>query len=87
MLAVDVAVVVTAPIYVEMVFGLPGIGRLVVANLSGAGGYDVHMLVGLVVVVAVAITAVNVFSDLAVRPSTRASGPTRSLGGAIPLTA
>lgn len=67
MLAVDIAVIVTAAIYVETIFGLDGVGRLVASNLSGAGGYDIHVLVGIVVVVAVAITAVNIFSDLAVR--------------------
>lgn len=67
MLAVDIAVIVTAAIYVETIFGLPGIGRLVASNLSGALGYDLHVLVGVVVLVAVAITAVNLVSDLTLR--------------------
>jgi peptide/nickel transport system permease protein len=67
MLAVDVAIVVTAAIYVETVFGLPGIGELVASNLAGEAGYDLHVLVGVVVVVAFAITAVNIVSDLTLR--------------------
>jgi peptide/nickel transport system permease protein len=67
MLAVDVAVIVTAAIYVETVFGLPGIGKLVASNLSGAVGYDLHVLVGVVVLVAVAITIVNLLADVTVR--------------------
>lgn len=67
MLAVDVATVVTAAIYIETVFGLPGIGRLVAWNLSGSSGYDLHVLVGVVVLVTIAITFANLFSDLVVR--------------------
>lgn len=67
MLAVDVAIVVTAAIYVEVVFGVPGIGDLVAINLAGAQGYDLHVLVGVVVLMAFAITAVSLLSDLTVR--------------------
>lgn len=67
MLAVDIATIITAAIYVETVFGLPGIGRLVVANLSGNQGYDLHVLLGVVVVVAIAITIVNLLADVTVR--------------------
>jgi peptide/nickel transport system permease protein len=67
MLAVDVAIIVTAAIYVETVFGLPGIGDLVAQNLAGEVGYDLNVLVGIVVLVAFAITAVNIASDLTLR--------------------
>jgi peptide/nickel transport system permease protein len=67
MLAVDIAIVVTAAIYVETVFGLGGIGQLVAFNLAGAQGYDLNVLVGVVVVIAVAITTVSLFADLTVR--------------------
>jgi len=67
MIAVDVATVVTAAIYIETIFGLPGIGRLVASNLTGARGYDLHVLVGVVVLVTIAITAANLFSDLTLR--------------------
>jgi peptide/nickel transport system permease protein len=67
MLAVDVATVVTAAIYIETVFGLPGVGRLVATNLGGSAGYDLHVLVGVVVLVTFTITAANLFSDLTLR--------------------
>jgi peptide/nickel transport system permease protein len=67
MLAVDVAIVLTAAIYVEVVFGLPGIGSLVARNLGGSFGYDLNVLVGIVVLIAVAITAVSLFADVTVR--------------------
>lgn len=67
MLAVDVAVIVTAAIYVETVFALPGIGGLVARNLSGTAGYDAPVLVGIVVLIAVAITIVSMLADVTVR--------------------
>lgn len=67
MVAVDVATIVTAAIYIETIFGLPGIGRLVASYLSGSGGYDLHVLVGVVVLVTIAITVANLLSDVVVR--------------------
>jgi peptide/nickel transport system permease protein len=67
MVAVDVATIVTAAIYIETVFGLPGIGRLVASNLSGGSGYDLHVLVGVVVLVTIAITIANLLSDVLMR--------------------
>ena len=67
MLAVDIAIVVTAAIYVETVFGLGGIGQLVARNLGGAQGYDLNVLVGVVVLIAIAITTVSLVLGVAVR--------------------
>jgi peptide/nickel transport system permease protein len=67
MLAVDVAIVLTAAIYVEVVFGLPGMGSLVAQNLGGTFGYDLNVLVGVVVLIAIAITTVSLVSDVTVR--------------------
>ncbi len=65
MLAMDVGTVVTAAIYIETIFGLGGIGSLVAQNLSGSHGYDLHVLVGVVFVVAAAITVLNLLADFA----------------------
>lgn len=67
MLAVDVATVVTAAIYIETIFGLGGIGSLVAKNLTGGQGYDVNVLVGVVVLVTIAITLANLVSDFTLR--------------------
>ena len=67
LLAVDVGTMVVAAIYIETVFGMDGIGALVVANLSGQFGYDRNILVGIVVLVAVAITIANLLADLTMR--------------------
>lgn len=64
MLALDIGTVVTAAIYIETIFGIGGIGRLVAANLSGSHGYDLYVLVGIVFVVAAAITVLNLLADL-----------------------
>jgi len=67
MLAVDVAAIVTTAIYVETIFGLPGIGRLVAANLGGGNAYDLNLILGVVVFVAVAVMLLNLFADIAQR--------------------
>ncbi len=64
MLAVDVGTIVTAAIYIETIFGLPGIGWLVARNLDGGHGYDLTVILGIVFVVAAAITVLNLLADL-----------------------
>ena len=52
MLAIDAGTAITAAIYVETVFGLPGLGQLAVSAFSGkAGGYDLPLTAGIVVVI------------------------------------
>jgi len=47
MLAVDAGTAITAAIYVELVFAMPGLGSLAVGALSGrAGGYDLPLVAG-----------------------------------------
>jgi peptide/nickel transport system permease protein len=65
MLAVDVGTIVTAAIYIETIFGLHGIGQLVAVNLDGGHGYDLTVILGVVFVVAAAITVLNLVADLA----------------------
>ncbi|MCZ7590051.1 MAG: ABC transporter permease [Gaiella sp.] len=67
MVAVDVAAIVTTAIYVETIFGLPGIGRIVASSLSGGSGYDLKLILGVVVLVAIAIMLLNLFADLIIR--------------------
>jgi peptide/nickel transport system permease protein len=67
MVAVDVGTIIVAAIYVETVFGLGGIGTLVVHNLTGAYGYDRNMVVGIVVLAAIAITVANLLADFTIR--------------------
>lgn len=67
LVAIDIGTAVVAAIYIETIFGLDGIGQLVVSNLSGQFGYDRNILVGVVILVAVAITLANLAADTTIR--------------------
>lgn len=67
MVAVDAGTIIVAAIYVETVFGLNGIGLLVVNNLSGQYGTDRNVMVGVVVLTALVVTVANLFADLSIR--------------------
>jgi peptide/nickel transport system permease protein len=51
-------------IYIEIVFGMPGLGRLSVASLNGDAGYDRPMIAGIVLFVGIAVFGVNLLVDL-----------------------
>jgi peptide/nickel transport system permease protein len=51
-------------IYIEIVFGLPGIGRLSVAALNGDAGYDRPMIAAIVLFVGIAVFGINLLVDL-----------------------
>lgn len=69
MLAIDIGTAVTASIYVETVFGLPGLGHQALialgANSTVERGYDLPTMVGIVFVVALAVVVLNVLADIA----------------------
>jgi peptide/nickel transport system permease protein len=85
MLAVDAGTAITASIYVELVFGLPGLGQLAVGALSGAaGGYDLPLAVGVVTVIGAFVVLLNIAADVAgawLDPRIR----TKTASGLIPL--
>jgi peptide/nickel transport system permease protein len=85
MLAIDAGTAITAAIYVETVFGLPGLGQLAVSAFSGkAGGYDLPLTAGIVVVIGAFVVLLNVCADVAgawLDPRIRAKTST----GLIPL--
>jgi peptide/nickel transport system permease protein len=87
MLAIDAGTAITAAIYVETVFGLSGLGTLAVTAFSGqAGGYDLPLTVGIVVVVGAFVVLLNIAADVAgawVDPRTRE----RAAQGLIPVPA
>jgi peptide/nickel transport system permease protein len=71
MIALDAGTAITAAIYVETVFGLPGLGHLAVIGLSGAyfppgsPHYDLPLIVGLVLTIGVFVVALNMLADIA----------------------
>ncbi|HEY7397100.1 MAG TPA: ABC transporter permease [Gaiellaceae bacterium] len=66
MLALDVGTAVTAAIYVESAYSVPGLGRLAVQALGSGGeqGYDLPTVAAIVLVVAVLVTVLSLLADL-----------------------
>ncbi len=65
MAAADAGTALTAAIYIEVVFAMPGLGRLAVTALGGAsGGYDRPLVVGIVCTVATFVVLLSVASDI-----------------------
>jgi peptide/nickel transport system permease protein len=65
MVGMDAGTAIGIALYVETVFGLPGLGRTTIAALRGFSGFDLPVIVGVVLVTAVAIIALNLLVDLA----------------------
>jgi ABC-type dipeptide/oligopeptide/nickel transport system permease component len=65
MLAMDMGTALTAAVYVETVFGLPGLGLVAVRAISGANGpFDLPVILGIVFVVAVTVVLLTLIVDL-----------------------
>ena len=64
MLGMDVGIAFGGAVFIETVFGLPGIGRLA---LPGLGASDLPVIMGIIVLVTVAIAIFNLVADLALR--------------------
>jgi len=66
LIAIDAGTALTAAIYIETVFGLPGLGHLAVQAFSGeAGGYDLPLTAALVTTVGTFVVALNLLADVA----------------------
>jgi peptide/nickel transport system permease protein len=80
MLAMDIGMAVGVAIYLETVFRLPGLGRLALAALAGEVGYDLPMILGVVVFTGIVIIVLNLVADLVVAlldPRVREAGSRR----------
>ncbi len=64
MLGMDIGMALGIAVYVESVFGLPRLARLALFALSGQSGYDLPMILGVVVLTAVVIIVLNLFVDV-----------------------
>lgn len=68
MLALDIGTAVTAAIYVETIYALPGLGRLSLTALGANGlteaGYDLPTMAVIVLLVAAAIVVLNLLADV-----------------------
>ena len=64
MLALDMGTALTAAIYVESVYGMPGLGYLAVNALKGEVGFDLPVIVAVTFVFAAVIVVLNLLVDL-----------------------
>jgi peptide/nickel transport system permease protein len=65
MLAMDLGTAITAAIYVETVFGLPGLGLTLVSAINGQTFYDLPFIVAVVFLVAATIVVLTLVVDVA----------------------
>jgi peptide/nickel transport system permease protein len=64
MLAMDIGGALTAAIYIEVVFGLGGLGQTALQAQQGFVGFDLPVITGIVVFVAGSVIALNAIADI-----------------------
>ena len=64
MIGMDIGTAMGVSIYIEAVYGLPGLGRTTLTALSGGVGYDLPVIVGVVLFTGAAIILLNIAVDL-----------------------
>jgi peptide/nickel transport system permease protein len=64
MLGMDIAVAIGNAIYVEPVFGLPGLGGVAVGALRSGTGYDLPTILGVTLTVSFAVILLNLVVDV-----------------------
>jgi peptide/nickel transport system permease protein len=67
MLAMDAGTAIGISIYIEVVYGMQGIGHLVLDALNGERGYDLPLILGVMFLSATAIVALNAVADVVAR--------------------
>jgi peptide/nickel transport system permease protein len=66
MLAMDAGMAIGIAMYVETVFGLPGLGRTLIQAEAGLQGYDLPVILAVTLVAGAAIILFNLIADLVV---------------------
>jgi peptide/nickel transport system permease protein len=64
MTAMDAGMAIGVAMYIETVFGLPGLGRTLIRALAGFQGYDLPVILGVTLVAAAAIIVLNLLADV-----------------------
>jgi peptide/nickel transport system permease protein len=64
MTAMDAGMAIGIAMYIETVFGLPGLGRTLIRALAGFQGYDLPVILGVTLVAASAIILLNLVADI-----------------------
>jgi peptide/nickel transport system permease protein len=85
MAAMDAGMAIGIAMYIETVFGLPGLGRTLIRALAGIEGYDLPVILAVTLVAAAVIIVLNLIADivlLAIDPTiTRGRGRGQKLLG------
>ena len=66
MAAMDLGTAIGIAMYIETVFGLPGLGRTMIRALAGLQGYDLPVILAVTLVAAAVIIVLNLVADLVV---------------------
>jgi len=66
MLAMDAGMAIGIAMYIETVFGLPGLGRTLIRAEAGLQGYDLPVILAVTLVAGAAIIVFNLIADLVV---------------------
>jgi peptide/nickel transport system permease protein len=66
MVAMDVGTALGVALFVEVVYGLPGLGLLLITALQGIAGFDRPVIVGIVLVTGGVVIVANLVADLLV---------------------
>lgn len=64
MVAMDVGTALGVALFVEVVYGLPGLGRLLIVALQGFAGFDRPVIVGIVLVTGTVVVLANLAAEL-----------------------
>ena len=64
MTAMDAGMAIGIAMYIETVFGLPGLGRTMIRALAGFQGYDLPVILAVTLVAAAAIIVLNLVADI-----------------------
>ncbi len=64
MVAMDAGMAIGIAMYIETVFGLPGLGRTMIRALAGLQGYDLPVILAVTLVAAAAIIVLNLVADI-----------------------
>jgi peptide/nickel transport system permease protein len=64
MVAMDAGMAIGIAMYIETVFGLPGLGRTMIRALAGFQGFDLPVILAVTLVSAAAIIVLNLIADL-----------------------
>jgi peptide/nickel transport system permease protein len=64
MTAMDAGLAIGIAMYIETVFGLPGLGRTMIRALAGFQGYDLPVILAVTLVAAAAIIVLNLVADI-----------------------